>query len=405
MLAGIIAAVFFLAGSALLIAVTTASLGQQTGWLSYLLATFGFCGIYAVVAGLQASVAGKPEVENGGRRMLLLRVPGIVLGGLAVLVLGRTLRETAGGGAQVTAPGRPTPEITANEDFYKVSKNLFDPIVEADGWTLRVGGLVGQELELRYEDILALPWQEQYTTMQCISNRVGGPLIGNAHWRGVPLRAVLDAAGVQPDARFLLMRCADDYTETLPLDFTRREQVMLAYQMNGEPLPHDHGFPLRLLAPGKYGVKHTKWITEMTLIQNEEFGYWQRQGWSQEARMNTSVRIDVPDDYAAIVGGPVLVQGIAFSGDRGISRVEVSTDGGSSWDDATLKPPLSPYTWVLWQYEWRDPDAGGFGSKRVVARAWDGNGELQHDDMTEPYPDGAALFHRIDVAVYEDTGE
>jgi hypothetical protein len=169
---------------------------------------------------------------------------------------------------------------------------------------------------------------------------------------------------------------------------------MLAYQMNGAPLPDKHGFPLRLLSPGKYGVKHPKWIIEILLLPDEKLGYWQLRGWTQEARMNTSVRIDVPSRDAA--AGDILIEGISFAGDRGISRVEVSTDGGKNWSDAALQPPLGPYTWVLWQYDWKSARAG---ETVLVARATDGEGVLQTDGVTQPFPDGAASYHRVKIDV------
>ena len=142
----------------------------------------------------------------------------------------------------------------------------------------------------------------------------------------------------------------------MPLEFALRDQVVLAYQMNGEQLTHKHGYPVRLLSPGHYGMMHPKWITDIMVMNEEVLGYWQQQGWSQEARMNTSVRIDLPSDGSKIAPEPTVVEGVAFSGDRGISRVEVSTDGGQTWADARLKPPLGPYTWVLWDYAWTPPE-------------------------------------------------
>jgi hypothetical protein len=173
--------------------------------------------------------------------------------------------------------------------------------------------------------------------------------------------------------------------------------VILAYQMNGEQLPEKHGFPVRLLSPGKYGIKHPKWITDVMLLSEETFGYWQQEGWSQEGRMNTSVRIDVPGFYGEVAAGSTyLIEGLAFSGDRGISKVEVSTDDRKTWSEAVLKPPLGPFTWVLWSFEWR---AGAPGEYRVWARATDGTGELQTERRADPYPDGATGWHEVIAVV------
>jgi hypothetical protein len=264
---------------------------------------------------------------------------------------------------------------------------------------LHVSGLVGTRLDFSYEQFIAFPAQEQYTTMQCISNYVGGELMGNALWKGVPLNQVLAQAGLLPGASHVLFRCADGYTVSIPVDFALRDQVVLAYQMNGEPLTDKHGFPVRLLSPGIYGMMHPKWITDILVMDEEVLGYWQQQGWSQEARMNTSVRIDVPGDGGHVpAGAPYLVEGVAFSGDRGISKVEVSTDGGGSWGEARLKPPLGPYTWVLWDFSWMPP-ADVRGRITIVARATDGDGVLQTSEERDPYPDGATGFHRADIAI------
>jgi DMSO/TMAO reductase YedYZ molybdopterin-dependent catalytic subunit len=362
--------------------------------------------LYAAIAGLQtlgfgAAVDDGSEAyyEDESRRQLLSRIPGLAVGGLALIVIGRVVRDAARGGVQRSTRGRPTQEVTANGDYYLVSKNLIDPQLSANSWSLHVGGFVNQKLDLRYNDLLAFQAQEQYTTMQCISNGVGGELISNALWKGVPLKTVLNRAGIQSAAQYVMFRCSDGYTESLTIDFALQDHVILAYQMNGEQLPQKHGFPVRLLSPGKYGIKHPKWITDVMLMDNETFGYWQQQGWTQEARMNTSVRIDVPGLLGEVAAGSTyLVEGLAFSGDRGISKVEVSTDNRKTWSEATLKPPLGPFTWVLWSYEWRPSQVGEY---RVWARATDGTGELQTEREADPYPDGATGWHETVARVVE----
>jgi len=388
-----------------LIVTTDASLGSETGWLEFAFVTAMASVLYAAIAGIQTLGLGagaddgtEAYYEDESRRRFLTRIPGLAVGGLALVVIGRVVRDAARGGVQRSTRGQPTQPVTSNRDYYVVSKNLIDPQVSSGSWTLHVGGFVNQKLDLRYNDLLAFPTQEQYTTMQCISNGVGGELISNALWKGVPLKTVLNRATIQREAKFVMFRCTDGYTECLPLDFALQDHVILAYQMNGEQLPQKHGFPARLLAPGKYGIKHPKWITDIMLMDEETFGYWQQQGWTQEARMNTSVRIDVPGFYGeATPNSTYLIEGLSYSGDRGISKVEVSTDNRKTWSEAVLKPPLGPYTWVLWSYEWRVPrDEGEY---RVWARATDGTGELQTDDVADPYPDGATGWHETIAVV------
>jgi hypothetical protein len=186
----------------------------------------------------------------------------------------------------------------------------------------------------------------------------------------------------------------------VPLESALRDQVVLAYQMNGAPLTDKHGYPVRMLSPGIYGMMHPKWITDVMVMNEEVLGYWQQQGWSQEARMNTSIRIDLPADGSRITPETTVIEGIAFSGDRGISKVEVSTDGGATWVEARLKPPLGPYTWVLWDYTWTPPDEVD-AKVSIQARATDGDGELQTAEQSQPYPDGATGYHAVEVTIQE----
>lgn len=396
---GLLASLIFLILAAVLIAITTSTLGHDTGWLDFAFATVMFSAIYAGVAAMQLLGGfGETEssVENDSRRRLLRLIPGVALGGLAILVIGRALNDASGGGVQRSRSGEATPEVTPTNEFYVISKNLLDPEPNGSTWRLRVGGATERTLTLNYEDMLAMPSQEQYTTMQCISNDVGGELIGNALWRGVSLSTVIQQAGPLPTAHHVFLRCVDEYSDSIPIDFAMRPQTILAYQMNGEPLTHKHGFPIRLLTPGKYGMKHPKWIIDIELMEDEQLGFWQRRGWSQEAPMNTTVRIDVPGAGSRRAPGGVLVRGMAFSGDRGISKVEVSTDRGESWHEATLKPPLSTYTWILWEYDWANPPTG---DNLVLARATDGTGQLQMADSYDPYPDGAAAYHDVEFKI------
>jgi DMSO/TMAO reductase YedYZ molybdopterin-dependent catalytic subunit len=397
--AAIVAAVVLVLTAAL-VALTPAGLGSHTAWPQYVAVTLFASAVYAAVTLTletlpQAAPVGVDSPAGPGRRRFIAAVPLLLLGG-AVIIIGRQIVKTAGGGVQAARAPGPTPEITANKDFYIVSKNLIDPAVDGNAWRLRVGGAVKTMLDLKYVDVLAMPAVEQYTTLQCISNEVGGDLMSSALWKGVPLRMVLDLAGVQPSAAFVSFRSNDDYSDTIPLDFARQDGVVLAYEMNGERLPDKHGFPLRMLSPGKYGMKHPKWITEIALLDKETLGYWQQRGWDQTARMNTSTRIDTPRDGDDISGSVYRINGIAFAGNRGISRVEVSTDGGKEWQDAALKPALSPYAWALWYYDWTNVPQSGRAA--IVARATDGTGDPQIPNEAPPYPSGATGYPRVTVS-------
>ena len=240
-----------------------------------------------------------------------------------------------------------------------------------------------------------MPAIEQYATFQCISNEVGGYLMGNALWKGVLLRDFLVAVKPAASARFLWFESTDDYTESLPLDFAALDGVMLAYEMNGVVLPQEHGFPLRLVAPGKYGMKQPKWIRQIALRDEDEDGYWARRGWDTEAAMQTSTRIDVPADGDTLMQRTLRIEGVAFSGRRGIERVEVSIDDGQTWNDAVLRSPLSPYTWVLWHYDWTDIATNT--RPQLLARATDGDGVTQTAAKEFPFPKGATGYPQVGV--------
>jgi DMSO/TMAO reductase YedYZ molybdopterin-dependent catalytic subunit len=233
----------------------------------------------------------------------------------------------------VRIPPGVTDEITPNDRFYIVSKNFNDPRVSADKWSLEVLGLVAQPRRFSYDEILALPAVSQYTTLECISNTLGGNLMSNAHWTGVPLSDLMHALDVRPEARAITFRSADNYYESFPLDVALAPGVLLAHTMNGMPLPDKHGFPLRLILPGRYGVKNPKWITKIEFYQAAEpiEGYWVRRGWDRDALVQTVARIDTPQNNATITGPTVEIGGVAFAGGRGISRVEASIDGGGTW--------------------------------------------------------------------------
>jgi len=243
--------------------------------------------------------------------------------------------------------------------------------------------------------MMRLPAKSQYTTLECISNTINPPgaLISNAKWTGVPLATILDQAEVSADAKYVVFRCGDGYTVGIPLDRAMRPEAMLAYRMNDEVLPNEHGFPLRAVVPGIYGMMNAKWITEIEVVDYVYFGYWQQRGWSNDAKIKTMAIIHYPPEGAQI-SGPTPIAGLAFAGDRGISRVEVSVDGGNTWNEAIVKKPDSPYSWVLWAYEWVPKSSGTF---TILARAYDGTGRPQESKITSPFPEGASGYHVIQV--------
>ncbi len=288
-----------------------------------------------------------------------------------------------------------TPIVMPNDRFYRIDTALLTPVVDTDGWTLKIHGLVDRETTLTWEQLIALPMFEQYVTISCVSNEVGGTLVGNAKWTGVRLRDVLDMAGVQTAATQLVGRSVDGFTAGMPTAWvmdTAREP-MIALKMNDVPLPPNHGYPARLIVPGLYGyVSATKWLAELELTTLESFdGYWVPLGWSKEAPILTQSRIDTPRSGAH--AGQVHIAGIAWAPDRGISRVEVSVDG--LWQDARLSTPISNATWVQWVYDW----AAQPGGHKIQVRATDGTGAVQPEQPSPPAPDGARGWHTVNVSV------
>jgi DMSO/TMAO reductase YedYZ molybdopterin-dependent catalytic subunit len=266
--------------------------------------------------------------------------------------------------------------------------------VDVGSWSLRIHGMVDRETTLGFDELARLPQFEQYVTIACVSNEVGGDLVGNAKWTGVRLREVLDLAGVQPGATQLVGRSVDGWTAGMPTAWVMdpAREPMIALRMNDEPLPLEHGFPARLIIPGLYGyVSATKWLAELELTTWEAFdGFWVPRGWAKEAPILTQSRIDVPRSGATVTAGQVTVAGVAWAPDRGVSRVEIRVDDGD-WREATLSKPISDATWV----QWRASVEATPGRHLVEVRATDGQGEVQTADRTRPDPDGARGHHTI----------
>ena len=291
-----------------------------------------------------------------------------------------------------------TPIVVPNDAFYRIDTAFIPPTVDRATWRLKITGLVDRETELTYDELVAMPLIEQYVTIACVSNEVGGDLIGNAKWTGVSLRDVLAIAGVQPAADQLVGRSVDDWTAGMPVEWIMDESrtPMIAIGMNGEPLPRAHGYPARLIVPGLYGyVSATKWLSELELTRFDLFqGYWVPLGWAQTAPVLTQSRIDVPAAGGQVQAGTVPVAGVAWAMDRGVRGVEVQVDDGP-WQPATLSAPISDATWVQWLFRWEATP----GNHRLSVRTIDGTGEVQTDRRTRPAPDGARGYHVIGVRV------
>lgn len=281
-------------------------------------------------------------------------------------------------------------ELTKNRDFYRIDINLKPPVVDGKKWRLKVEGLVEHPLSLSLDDILAKPRQTQALTLSCISNPVGGDLISTSFWTGTPFKGILEEAGLKKGVREIFIESADDFYESVPLSEAMDARTLLVYAMNGEPLTADHGYPLRIFIPGHFGMKQPKWIVRMEAIDRKGQGFWVDRNWSETAYVKTTSVIDVVSTGKKSPGsGVVPVGGIAYSGDKGISLVEVQADGGP-WEKAELRvPALSPLTWIQWRYGWKATP----GKHILRVRAYDGAGALQITEDNPPSPSGATGIH------------
>ncbi len=359
---------------------------------------------------------------SGGssRRGVLLGAGGVAGLGVLGIAAGQVL-STAGRTVQRTAEalGLPTPTrtvsvpdgaasdvaghsayLTDNETFYRIDTALRVPRVEAEGWTLRVTGMVDEEIEISYADLLGEEHVEALVTLTCVSNQVGGDLVGNARWQGWPVRELLERAGVQPEADMVLSRSVDGWTAGTPIEaLTDDRNALLAVAMNGEPLPAEHGYPVRMVVPGLYGyVSATKWVTELKVTRfDADEGYWTPRGWSARGPIKTASRIDVPRSGGELApsGGEVTLAGVAWAQHRGIERVEVQVDDGD-WQEATLLEEPTVDSWRLWTYAW--PDASS-GQHTARVRATDADGQTQTEDTAPPAPDGATGWHTVEFSV------
>lgn len=328
-----------------------------------------------------------------GRRTIL-KVAG--LGFLAGLTGGCDSVGTVFG-RMFAIPPRETLYFTPNDKFYivnymdspfNVSRDL-----DVEQWRLHIKGEVKHPTTFGWRDILNRDSFDQVVTLECIDTLPGGDSLGNAAWRGISLKKLLQEVGADEEtAREVVFRAADGYDDSIPFARAMQDDVMLAYLMNGEKLPKEHGFPLRLIVPGLYGIKNVKWITEIEVYNGDYQGYWQRKGWTDDGTIKIFSRIDSPGHYQPLRGPEQKLRGIAFGGPHTISKVELSFDNGKSWQEAELEPVLSSHSWVIWNYHWHPPRRGAF---QVSVRAIDSTGQVQVSEIVRPYPAGASGLHTI----------
>jgi len=348
----------------------------------------------------------KAEAESGeftpeiGRRALILGGVGVLIAGGGVALLRKLYRVATFSYDGTQYKGRIVQPITPNELFYCVTKNVIDPKVNADLWHLEVNGLVQNPATYRFQDLKGFNQVEQETTLMCISNGLDAGLISNAVWKGMTLRDLIDPAGPMADAKRVRLFGVDNYTDTIPLEKALEPTTLLVWEMNGHSLADRHGYPLRAIVPGYFGEKHVKWLTRIELTGNDAKGFYENQGWGPDFITPTRSRIDAPDHESRFslgqLSGPIEVKGIAFGGDRGISRVEISDDDGETWIDAKIHYPGTRLSWALWSYDWQ-PD--GPDDYTLVVRATDGEGAVQEwEEDRSPYS-GVTGFHKIAVHV------
>ena len=332
-------------------------------------------------------------MQHFSRRNFLKRVGGLALAATVPF----PQRSFGGMWSQLFGgPKRDISPITPNEDFYITSYRM-PPDVRVENWSLTIKGLVHSPFQLTYSELLARPASSEIVTLECVGNGVAGEAIGTAEWEGVSLKALLDEAGVQSKAHDIVFRAADGYSDSFSVERAMMGDVLVARKMNGVTLPTGHGFPVRIIVPGIYGMKQVQWLTEIQLVPHDYQGYYQKKGWSDDATVKTMSWINSPQDGDSLTTGRrMTMKGFAFAGTRGIRSVEISTDGGHFWTLANLEPTLSPYAWVFWSSSWEPRFAGDY---RILARATDGTGELQSSTEQAPFPDGATGLQEVIVSV------
>nr|WP_274638500.1 molybdopterin-dependent oxidoreductase [Microbacterium bovistercoris] len=358
------------------------------------------------------------RVADPDRRRFFAWTGAAALVGVAAAVGGTLLQSGARAASAVRAslhlpmPARPAapipagadlgvagvaPLVTPNDRFYRIDTALLVPQIDPTQWSLRIHGMVDRTVTLTWDQLLALPLQESYTTLACVSNEVGGDLIGNAKWLGYPIRELLARAGPHADADMVLSRSADGFTASTPLAaLTDDRDAILAVGMNGQPLPAAHGFPVRMVVPGLYGyVSATKWVVDLEVTRfDRATGFWTTQGWAPRGPIKLESRIDVPRPGDTVPAGDAVIAGVAWQQHTGVSKVEVSVDDGP-WVPAELAPAISVDTWVQWRLPWR----AEAGDHVIRCRATSRTGEVQTAHQAPPAPDGASGWHQITAHV------
>jgi DMSO/TMAO reductase YedYZ molybdopterin-dependent catalytic subunit len=358
------------------------------------------------------------EAQSAARRTFLTWTILAAAAAAAAAITGQVLTSassavsTAREKLKLPAPGKPSagppsgadfhieglaPYVTPNDDFYRIDTALQVPMVDPATWTLRITGMVENPIQINYAELIAKPLVEHMTTLTCVSNEVGGDLAGNALWLGYPIRELLAEAKPLAGADMVLSKSHDGWTASTPLSALTDpdREAILAVGMNGEPLPIEHGFPVRMVVPGLYGfVSATKWVTSLRVTTfAEEQAYWTPLGWSARAPIKLASRIDVPRK-ATVDSGTVLVAGVAWAQHTGISAVEVQVDQGA-WQPAQLAETTGPDTWRQWKYTWQATS----GTHTLTVRATDANGKLQTAEVAPSAPNGATGHHSIKVKV------
>ena len=317
----------------------------------------------------------------------------------AISAAGMVFPIQLNGYAEVEPLLKPSTFVTSNADFYILQ--IGDPkVLDAANWRMAITGLIEKPmLLLRLEDIVAMESFEVTRTLKCIGDPIGTEQMSNAHWKGVRLRDLLEKVEPKPEAKVVVFRCADSYHTAIPLEDAMHEETLLAYEMNGVPLPTEHGFPIRLLNPGHYGTKNPKWIVNIQLAEAHE-SYWEKQGWDPIANVKLGTMIGTPSEGEEITGGKIYtVSGAAFDAGHhgGIKKVEVSVDYGQTWQEAEIWAKDTPLAWVLWKWDWQVPEEAN--PVEIYARATANSGVTQDEIGLEVEPVGAIPYHMIDAAI------
>ncbi|MGB8645598.1 MAG: molybdopterin-dependent oxidoreductase [Anaerolineae bacterium] len=297
-------------------------------------------------------------------------------------------------------------QTTPIEHFYVTTYSDTIPGFDPAMWSFSLDGLVERPLKFTFDELRARPAVELMRTLECIGNPIGGGLISNGAWKGISLKSLLQEAGVKPGAQYLIMDGADEYYTSAPLELGLTDAAMLAYELNGKPLTPEHGRPIRVLLPGLYGQKQPKWVTHIQVADHSEKGYWEKKGWSDTCIIQPNSRIDRPLDDNVLTGKPgdiFTITGIAFTSSPGVARVEVSTDGGKSWQDATLTRAPDPdtgYVWTQWGYDWPLPASGQYTlMSRVTDKAGNTQGDPSRHIFFLAFPNGSNAVETVVVRV------